>query len=128
MTADLIAPWRRHLPAAFQIAFWGAIAVVLWATLADTGDATRGMSDKALHFAAFYGLAALGRLAYPEVRLRWLGLGLAGLGVAIEALQALPVIHRDASWGDVLADALGAAGALMPVALERLRGRVGRSP
>ena len=110
---------RRHLPAAFRIAFWGAIAFVLWSTLTDTGDLTGQLSDKVLHCITFYGLAVLGRLACPSAGLIWLGLCLTGLGMAIEGLQRLPVIRRDASWGDLAADAAGVVGALAPVALDR---------
>ena len=112
---------RQHLPAAFRIVFWAAIAVVLWSTLTDTGDLTGEVSDKVLHVVAFYGLAVLGRLAYPAARLAGLGLALAGLGGLIELLQGTPLIHRDASWGDVVADAAGVVCALAPVALDRFR-------
>lgn len=119
---------RQHLPAAFRIVFWAAIGVVLWSTLTDTGDLTGNVSDKALHFIAFYGLAVLGRLAYPAARLVFLGLALVGLGGLIEILQGTPVIHRDSSWGDAAADAAGVAGALLPTALDRFRRIVSGSP
>ena len=119
---------RQHLPAAFRIMFWAAIAFVLWSTLTNTDDLTVDVSDKALHFIAFYGLAVLGRLAYPAARLRWLGLALAGLGGLIELLQGTPLIHRDASWGDAAADAAGVVCALAPTALDRFRRSVAGSP
>ena len=119
---------RQRLPAAFRIVFWVAIAFVLWSTLTNTDDLTGDVSDKALHFIAFYGLAVLGRLAYPAAPLARLGLALAGLGGLIELLQGTPVIHRDASWGDAAADAAGVVCALAPAALDRFRAFIGRSP
>ena len=114
----------RHLPAALRVAFWAAIAVVLWSTLTDTGDLTGDVSDKALHFFAFYALAVLGRLAYPATALIALGLGLVGLGGLIEVLQGTPLVHRDASFFDALADAAGVVCALAPAALDGLRRRL----
>ncbi len=112
---------RDKVSAVAQSGFWVASVVVLWSTLADTDGLSRGFSDKFLHFAAFYVLAVMGAVAYPRVRLRWIGLGLLLFGLSIEGLQKLPFIHRDASWGDFLADGAGVGFALVPIALDRLR-------
>ena len=103
-----------------QGGFWAACVLVLFAALGDAG-ATAGFWDKGLHFTAFFTLATLGAVAYPGMRLRWIGLGLLTFGLAIEALQKLPFVAREASWADFFADGLGVGFALVPIALERLR-------
>lgn len=102
-----------------QNVFWAACIVVLWGTLADTEGVTRGFWDKGLHLTAFYVLAVMGAIAYPALRLRWIGLGLLVFGLSIEGLQKL--VGRDSSWADFFADAFGVGLALAPIALERLR-------
>lgn len=115
------AAMRSQVSSVVRSGFWVACLMVLWSTLADTGGLTQGVGDKGLHFTAFYTLATLGAVAYPQTRLRWIGLGLLAFGLSIEALQKLPFIHRDASWGDFLADGAGVGFALIPIALDRLR-------
>ena len=117
----LLPVLRDRVSAVARAGFWSASLVVLWSTLADTDSLSQGFSDKLLHFTAFYALAVLGAVAYLQVRLRWIGLGLLLFGLSIEALQKLPLFHRDASWGDFLADGAGVAFGLVPIALERLR-------
>lgn len=117
----LTAISRTQLSTVIRAAFWTASFAVLWSTLTDTDSITHGLWDKALHFSAFYVLAAIGAVAWPNLQLRWIGLGLLGFGLGIEALQKLPFIARDASWADFLADGLGVGCALVPVALDRLR-------
>lgn len=112
---------RSRLTAVAQGAFWAACAVVLWSTLSDTDGLSEGFWDKGLHFTAFYALAVLGAVAFPALRLRWIGLGLLAFGLGIEALQKLPFVDRDASWADFLADGAGVAFGLAPIALDRLR-------
>lgn len=117
----LSAARLSQVRAVTQAGFWAACIVVLFGTLADSDSLTGGLWDKALHFTAFYVLATLGAVAWPEVRLRWIGLGILLFGLGIEALQKLPFVHRDASWADFFADALGVGFALAPIALDRLR-------
>ncbi|TCS10188.1 VanZ family protein [Caulobacter sp. BK020] len=71
--------------------------------------------DKAKHFLVFYVLSILASLALPQSRLHRVGLVLLAFGGAIEVLQALPIVHRDASWFDLLADACGISAALGPM-------------
>lgn len=117
---SLLTPDRlARVQAVMRSGFWGACAVVLWGTLADTDGLTGGLWDKGLHFTAFYVLAVMGAIAYPALRLRWIGLALLLFGLAIEAVQML--VGRDSSWADFFADGLGVGLALAPIALERLR-------
>jgi hypothetical protein len=112
---------RARVAAVSRAGFWAACVLVLFGTLADSDPTGGRFWDKGLHFTAFYVLATLGAVAYPAIRLRWVGLGLLLFGLAIEALQKLPFVHRDGSWGDFFADALGVGFALAPIALDRLR-------
>jgi VanZ family protein len=110
---------RSRVAAVTRGAFWFSCAFVLWSTLTDTESLQRGLWDKGLHFTAFYGLAVMGAVAFPELRLRWIGLGLLAFGLGIEVLQKY--VGRDASWLDFLADGAGVAFGLAPIALDRLR-------
>ena len=88
--------------------FVAAVAFTLYAALAP-GDDTKGLIpwDKAKHFIVFYGLTFLATLALPRSRFWKIGAVLLGFGVAIEILQGLPIIGRDADVFDVVADFCG---------------------
>lgn len=118
---SLAAGPRTRIRSLLQGGFCAASALVLWGTLVHRGGIERHFWDKGLHFSAFYLLAMLAAVAWPTLRLRWIGVGLLGFGLFIEAAQRLPFVHRDASWGDFVADGLGIALALGPIALDRLR-------
>ena len=80
-------------------------------------EAASGIWDKAAHFVAF-GLIlwSFGVLFRRLPRLWAAGLVIA-LGGAVEVVQGL--VGRDASWGDLLADSLGVAAALLLWAIWR---------
>jgi hypothetical protein len=61
-------------------------------------------SDKIQHMIAFGVLASLASHAYLRASLVKIGLCLAGFGALIEILQSIPVLHRDASAIDWMAD------------------------
>lgn len=72
--------------------------------------------DKLDHFIAYFGLALLASLAWGLRRsLAWIFLGVLMLGAGLEGLQAL--VGRDAEWGDMLANSLGATTGLILAAL-----------
>jgi hypothetical protein len=48
-----------------------------------------------------------------------IGLVILAFGGAIEILQGLPIIHRDASWLDLLADACGISAAFGPMLVSK---------
>jgi VanZ family protein len=75
--------------------------------------------DKAKHFLVFYTLSIIASLALPQSRLHRMGLVLLAFGGAIEILQGLPIIHRDASWLDLLADACGISAAFGPMLVSK---------
>ncbi|MCQ0090990.1 VanZ family protein [Roseovarius sp. M141] len=64
--------------------------------------------DKLYHFIGFGLLAVPLCLVYPH-RAWTVVVGVIAFGAAIEVIQ--PYVGRGAEWGDLLADALGAAGA-----------------
>ena len=120
---------ERHLPLARILVrgiFYAACALALVrALLPDTGSEPMGQWDKVVHASAFYVLTVLGAAAYPRARLWRVAVVIAGLGGLIELLQALPFIHRDASWADWAADWLGVTVAVTPTLVPTVRERLG---
>lgn len=90
------------------LVFLGAVVFTLYAALAP-GDDTAGLIpwDKAKHFIVFYGLTFLASVALPRSRPWKIGGVLLAFGVAIEILQGLPIVGRDADVFDVVADICG---------------------
>jgi VanZ family protein len=97
----------------FRIAFWLAAALSLFMAELPKPPALPGdPTDKVQHIIAFATLAALAAAAYPRTRLLVILLGLSAFGGAIEIFQMNPLISRDASWWDWIADTV-AAGAML---------------
>ncbi len=96
-----------------RFGFFGAVLfAVIMASLLQPPQIPGQPSDKVQHIFAFAVLTLLARLAYPATK-RWrLLVSLAFLGALIEALQAIPMLHRDASLLDWLADC-GAVAIIM---------------
>lgn len=111
---------RRMLGLA-RATFAVLLAVTLYKALEPPGVQAATLQDKALHFSAFYALAVSATLAAPRTGLLVVAAWLAGLGLVIEGLQALPAIHRSADALDVVADLAGVAAALAPFAVAHLR-------
>ena len=119
----------ERLPIALRLAaFGGAVAVLLWLSLAPV-DALPPVSfwDKAEHALAYVVLTGLGLILFAS---RWrlvLG-GVFLLGALIEVLQSVMGLGRQGDLIDLLADALGIAVAVGVAVLLRLvlnlRGRV----
>jgi hypothetical protein len=65
--------------------------------------------DKVAHAGLFGIFALLWGLASVNLKFWPLRVALAGLafGALTEAVQAIPALHRDADWGDLLADCVG---------------------
>jgi len=96
-----ISLWRT----AFAVALAGILVLALWPS--EPGQDWFPHADKLRHALAFIALWAIGRRA--GLRPTWaLALGLFGFGVGIEWAQSFAP-GREASAGDVLADALGIA-------------------
>lgn len=88
-----------------------AVLVALMLAPGGTIDSENLIWDKAAHFIAF-GLIlwSLGVL-FRRLPRTWAALLAIALGAAVEVIQRF--IGRDPSWGDLLADALGVATALL---------------
>ena len=88
-----------------RFVFFGAVLfAVIMASLPQPPQIPGQPSDKVQHIIAFAVLTLLARSAYPATK-RWrLFVSLAFLGALIEAVQVIPVLHRDPSLLDWLAD------------------------
>jgi len=60
--------------------------------------------DKLQHIAAFAVLTLLATLGWPRQRAWRIALALSLVGVAIELIQMIPALHRDAEFADWAAD------------------------
>lgn len=98
----------------FQLLFWSAIIFAfVMASLPQPPAMPGAMNDKQLHVLAFLVLATLAAFAFPRISLLRLFLGLAAFGGAIELIQAIPTVGREASWLDWMADLVATAAALL---------------
>jgi peptidoglycan/LPS O-acetylase OafA/YrhL len=96
------------------VASWLAVAVAYVAAILPQQEAPHlGGSDKTDHMAAFFTISILMRLAYPNRSLVQLFVPIALFGGFIELSQMVPVIHRDAEWGDWIADMVAALAGLL---------------
>jgi len=111
----LFLPWMRRAGAWL---FWPAAMVVIWGELTPEPPRLQGpfLWDKLDHVIAYFGLALLATLGWGLRRsLIWVFAGVLALGAGLEGLQAL--VGRDAEWGDMLANVLGATAGLALAAL-----------
>ncbi len=93
-------------------AFWLALAVTLVMALRPNPPAMRA-TDKVQHMAAFAALTSLAALGFPSLRLRVIFVWMAALGLAIEVLQMIPMLHRSAQASDWLADCAATLATLL---------------
>ena len=92
---------------AARLAFVATLVVVLLLTLLPVPTMFELLgSDKVEHMLAFFTLAVLGGLGWPQAR-AWLATALLVVGALIEVLQGTSLIHRDMDVMDWLADAAG---------------------
>ena len=117
---DKVAPHlRQFIKRAAFWCLWPAIALVAWGEL--TPSPPQEVSellgwDKAQHFIAYFGLALMGVLGWAHRRRPLvIFLGVITLGGTLELLQA--VVGRDAEWGDMAANTLGAGTGTVLAAL-----------
>ena len=102
--------WRAWI----RFVFWLALAVTLvMALLPNPPALPRQATDKVQHVAAFAALTFLAALGFQGLRLRVIFVAMAALGLAIEILQMIPTLHRDAQVSDWLADCAATAAALL---------------
>lgn len=97
-----------------RLAFWLALAVTLVMALLPNPPALPVQAnDKVQHMAAFAALTFLAALGFSSLRLRVILVWMAALGLAIEVLQMIPMLHRDAQASDWLADCAATAATLL---------------
>lgn len=96
-----------------------ACCIALVAALPDGTKVSIGMGDKFDHFAAFAALAAICASVFPSLALGYLQAAMVAFGATIELVQAIPALQRNSDAKDLLADAAGAAAALVLVFLWR---------
>lgn len=103
--------------------FWPALMVVVWGELTPRPPSVEvTVSDKLLHFIAYFGLAGIATTALGAKRALQIWISLAVLGGALEILQGLT--GRDAEWLDEAANTLGAGlGTLAGLLFLRLLGK-----
>ena len=98
----------------FAALFWAALLFAfVMAVLPRPPELPGDPSDKVQHIMAFTALTALALAAFVRAGPVRIGLWLAFFGAVIEAVQAIPALHRDASALDWLAD----CGAVLVVLL-----------
>jgi hypothetical protein len=94
----------------YRAAFWTAVAIAfVMALLPQPPQLPGAPSDKVQHIGAFATLAGLSSAAYPSAPSLRLLAGLSAFGAVIEALQAIPTLHRDADPIDWIADTCASA-------------------
>lgn len=114
--ADLINRFSRP-------AFWAALIFSYGAAIMPSAQAPDlHAGDKVNHIAAFVVLTLLGRIGYRSLAQWRLAVGLSLFGVLIELTQAIPVLNRDASVWDWVADSAAIlATLLVMLVVEKLR-------
>jgi hypothetical protein len=100
-----------------RFAFWAAaVFAFVMAVLPHPPKIPGEPSDKVQHVAAFVTLGLLSKLAYPATAPLQLAVRLSLFGAFIEVVQAIPMLHRDSSVWDWVADTIACALVLAGVA------------
>ena len=101
---------------ALRVTFWSAVVFAfVMALLPQPPALLTEPDDKVLHVLAFICLGGLGSFAYPATSAIALALALSAFGAAIEAVQLVPVLHRDAEIADWIADTLAAGMIILAI-------------
>jgi len=105
-----------------RVVFFGALTfATVMAWLPHPPRLSVEPGDKIQHMIAYLTLAVLIVPAFPKLRFRYLFLALAIHGAVIEAVQAIPALHRDSDWRDWLADIAAVLAVLAVARVVRLR-------
>ena len=87
--------------------FWLTVVFTMVMALLPQPPAVLEVNDKLQHMAAFAALTLLAAVSFPKLRYRYIFVAMAALGAAIEVLQMIPSLDRDAQVSDWLADLRG---------------------
>lgn len=102
--------------------FWALVIGAYIAAILPSQQAPDiGAGDKINHLAAFLLITLVGRTAYRHSPVWRLAGGLSMFGVLIELTQTIPVLQRDASFWDWVADSIAILVALAIAALVERR-------
>ena len=105
-------PGGRHL----RVLLWAAVLFTfVMAVLPHPPRLPGDPSDKVQHIVAFATLGLLSAFAYPLAPVLMLVVSLALFGGLIELAQAIPVLHRDSSLIDWIADMIASGTVLLIV-------------
>ncbi|RZJ31378.1 MAG: hypothetical protein EON85_03420 [Brevundimonas sp.] len=100
--------------------------VVAWFAFTPSTGAESGLPwDKANHAMAFLTWTVLAGCGWPRAGILRVALVMLGLGTAVELIQGLPAVGRDADVWDVVADMTGFLMGWGLLALPRVRARLG---
>jgi VanZ family protein len=89
---------------ALPVVFWLALVFTMAMALLPQPPVVLEVNDKLQHMAAFAALTLLAAVSFPKPRYRRIFVAMAALGAAIEVLQMIPSLRRDAQVSDWLAD------------------------
>lgn len=106
-----------------RLAYAGLVLAIFFLAVGPVPESSAPGSDKLNHFTAFYVLGLGAAIVFPRARLWLTAILLVIYGGAIEVVQGLPLVGRDADVMDWVTDGLGVAAALAPFALWPLRAR-----
>jgi VanZ family protein len=105
-----------------RLAFWAALLFAfVMAVLPHPPEVPGDPSDKIQHIVAFAVLSGLAGIAYRRTSLLPIGIRLSAFGALIEIVQAIPVLQRDSSLWDWIADSAAITVVLLIVAVIRRR-------
>ena len=97
-----------------RMLFWAAVAFTfVMAVMPHPPRLPGDPSDKVQHIIAFSTLALLASLSYPAASVLRVAALLSLFGALIETVQAIPVLHRDSSAIDWIADTLASSFVLL---------------
>lgn len=113
----------RWAGAARVLTFVAAGVALVMAFLPNPPPLPGNPNDKLVHAATFGVLALLISQGWPRAGFWAILLPLSAFGAGIEVMQGTPLIHRDASFGDWLADTAAILLALALLAPTRRRAR-----
>ena len=105
-----VRPLTGYFVTIFKVIFILAISIVIYESLiAVSSSPATNHFDKIVHFAAYFTLVVLGLCAFPKAHIGWIVGAMIGFGAGLEVAQGLMGLGRSASFGDLLANTLGAA-------------------
>ena len=111
----------NRLPRLLTPLLWLTVVAIYFLSIMPPDDAPRLASDKVEHMTAFLTLTIMAALAFPKLSPGLIAAALAAFGAFIEFSQLLPIVHRDASALDWLADLCAIAFGLLVIMPFRLR-------